>query len=424
MTTPSPTSVSTALATLADPATRPRPYATLTALRDASPALDPVSGIVVVGRRADCETVLRNPTVSSDRTGSDIAKVPQQPNLMNLDEPDHTRLRRLAGKAFKPRIINGWKPRIEALVQELLGEIATADGSVDLVSAFAYPLPVRVICEMLGVPKEDHPVFERWATAIAYTVDPQLVPGQRAVDVGEEVEEARTGFIGYFSRLIAERKQDPRDDILSELIKAEEEGDQLTERELIIMCILLLVAGHETTANLILNGIQALLRHPEQLELLRADPSLAEGAVEEVLRYDAPAQMITRIAAEPFTVDGLEIEAGSPILVLIAAANRDPEVHSDPDVFDITRENTSHMGFAAGAHFCLGSVLARLEGAIALRAFAQSFVEPALNTGTLHYRPHVAVRGPDRMDVAFKEIRLAAAPAGDGTTGEGHTHGR
>lgn len=402
------TSLSPDLARLADPAVRPEPYGVLRALREASPYTDPASGIVVVGRRADCEAVLRNPKVSSDRRGAGVTKVPQMPNLMNLDAPDHTRLRRLAGKAFKPRIIQQWRPRIEEIVHELLTEIAAGGDSADMVSAFAYPLPVRVICDMLGVPREDHPVFEKWARSIAYTVDPQLVPGELSTEVEQEVAEARAGFVGYFSRLIAERKQTPRADVLSELISAEEQGDQLTETELIITCILLLVAGHETTANLILNGILGLLRHPEQLRLLRERPELAGAAVEEVLRYDAPAQMITRIAREPITVGDLEVAPGTPLLVLLAAANRDPEMHRDPDTFDITRGDPGHLGFAAGPHFCLGSVLARLEGGIALNAFAQAFVDPVLDTDGLGYRPHVAVRGPDRLRVSFNEIRIDA----------------
>ncbi|MFD8954535.1 cytochrome P450 [Streptomyces xanthophaeus] len=413
------TSLSPDLARLADPAVRPDPYEVLRALREASPYADPASGIVVVGRRADCESVLRSPKVSSDRRGAGVTKVPQMPNLMNLDAPDHTRLRKLAGKAFKPRLIEQWRPRIEEIVQELLAEIAAGGDSADIVSAFAYPLPVRVICEMLGVPREDHPVFETWARSIAYTVDPQLAPGELSTEVAAEVEEARTGFIGYFRRLIAERKADPRDDVLSELIAAEEAGDQLTETELIITCVLLLVAGHETTANLILNGILGLLRHPEQLRLLRERPELAGAAVEEVLRYDAPAQMITRIAREPFTLGELEVTPGTPLLVLLAAANRDPQVHRDPDTFDITRGDPGHLGFAAGPHFCLGSVLARLEGGIALNAFAQAFVEPRLDTAGLRYRPHVSVRGPDRMPVSFEEIRLGAVPAAGSGQGTG-----
>ncbi|MFD5543802.1 cytochrome P450 [Streptomyces sp. NPDC127079] len=412
------TTLTTGLARLADHTSRAHPYDLLRELRDASPFTDPASGIVVVGRRADCETVLRSPRVSSNRMGAGITKVPQQPNLMNLDAPHHTRLRRLAGKAFKPRVIERWRPRVQAIVRELLADIAASGAhSVDMVSAFAYPLPVRVICEMLGVPREDHPVFEKWAHAIAYTVDPQLVPGELTTEVERHVEEARDGFVGYFSRLIEERKREPRGDILSELIAAEEEGDRITERDLILTCILLLVAGHETTANLILNGLLGLLRHPDQLRLLRERPELAEAAVEEVLRYDAPTQMVTRIAREPFTLGDTEVSAGQPLLLLLAAANRDPEQHREADVFDITRGDPGHLGFAAGPHFCLGSVLARMEGAVALNAFAQAFVEPRLDETSLHYRPHVSVRGPDHLRIDFRGIRLDALPDA-GTTEE------
>ncbi|GAA1429140.1 cytochrome P450 [Streptomyces thermospinosisporus] len=406
------TTLTTGLARLADPASRANPYPLLRELREASPFTDSASGIVVVGRRADCETVLRSPRVGSNRLGAGITKVPQQPNLMNLDAPDHTRLRRLAGKAFKPRVVERWRPRVEAVVRELLTDIAASGaGGVDMVSAFAYPLPVRVICDMLGVPREDHQIFEKWAHFIAYTVDPQLVPGELTTEVEAGVEEARAEFIDYFSRLIAQRKRAPRADVLSELIAAEEGGDQLDERELILTCILLLVAGHETTANLILNGVLGLLRHPDQLRLLRERPQLAEAAVEEVLRYDAPTQMITRIAREPFVLNDLQVAAGQPLLLLLAAANRDPRHHHDPERFDITRGDPGHLGFAAGPHFCLGSVLARMEGAIALRAFAQAFAEPRLDEASLHYRPHVAVRGPDRLRLTFEEVRLDSLPA-------------
>ncbi|MGW2488135.1 cytochrome P450 [Streptomyces sp. NPDC001606] len=418
------TTLTTGLARLADHASRAHPYELLEELREASPFTDPASGIVVVGRRADCETVLRSPRVSSNRMGAGITKVPQQPNLMNLDAPDHTRLRRLAGKAFKPRVIERWRPRVRAIVRELLADIAArGTGSVDMVSAFAYPLPVRVICEMLGVPREDHPVFEKWAHSIAYTVDPQLVPDQLTTEVEQNVEEARAGFVGYFSRLIEERKREPRADILSELIAAEEEGDRITERDLILTCILLLVAGHETTANLILNGLLGLLRNPGQLQLLRERPDLAEAAVEEVLRYDAPTQMITRIAREPFTLGDIEVAAGQPLLLLLAAANRDPGQHSDADVFDITRPDAGHLGFAAGPHFCLGSVLARMEGAEALNAFAQAFVAPALDEASLHYRPHVSVRGPDHLRVTFQGIRLDGLPGTGAAQGSEAGHG-
>ncbi|MFC9927923.1 cytochrome P450 [Streptomyces sp. NPDC127190] len=418
------TTLTTGLARLADHASRAHPYDLLEELREASPFTDPASGIVVVGRRADCETVLRSPRVSSNRIGAGITKVPQQPNLMNLDAPDHTRLRRLAGKAFKPRVIERWRPRVRAIVRELLADIAArGTGSVDMVSAFAYPLPVRVICEMLGVPREDHPVFEKWAHSIAYTVDPQLVPDQFTTEVEQNVEEARAGFVGYFSRLIEERKREPRADILSELIAAEEEGDRITERDLILTCILLLVAGHETTANLILNGLLGLLRNPGQLQLLRERPDLAEAAVEEVLRYDAPTQMITRIAREPFTLGDTEVAAGQPLLLLLAAANRDPGQHSDADVFDITRRDAGHLGFAAGPHFCLGSVLARMEGAEALNAFAQAFVAPTLDEASLHYRPHVSVRGPDHLRVTFQGIRLDGLPGTDAAGGSEAGHG-
>ncbi|MEU3659976.1 cytochrome P450 [Streptomyces sp. NPDC032940] len=418
MTTTSTDTVATGLARLADHASRAHPYTLLRELREASPFTDPASGIVVVGRRADCETVLRSPRVSSNRLGAGITKVPQQPNLLNLDAPDHTRLRRLAGKAFKPRVIERWRPRVQAIVDELIAGIAASGAEdVDMVSGFAYPLPVRVICEMLGVPREDHPVFEKWAHAIAFTVDPALAPGELTTEVEEKVEEARDGFVGYFTRLIEERRHDPREDILSELIAAEEEGDRLTGRELILTCVLLLVAGHETTANLILNGLLALLRDPAQLQLLRERPELAEAAVEEVLRYDAPAQMVTRIAREPFTLGEHEVAAGQPLLLLLAAANRDPLQHRDADRFDITRGDPGHLGFAAGPHFCLGSVLARMEGAVALDAFARAFVEPRLDEASLHYRPHVSVRGPDRLRITFRDVR-PARPATAGRAGE------
>ena len=300
-------------------------------------------------------------------------------------------------KAFTPKVVDGLRPRIQELVDELLDAVA-AKGSMEIIEDLAYPLPVIVICEMLGVPPEDHETFKEWSRAAARSLDPEeILPPE----VQEERRQTLESFGDYFRALIVERRKDLKDDLISALIEAEEAGDKLTEEELLSTCILLLVAGHETTVNLIGNGALALLRNPDQLEMLRDDPSLAPRAVEELLRYDPPVQMTGRTALEDIEIGGGTVRKGQQVILLLAAANRDPERFADPDRLDITRDDTRHLAFSFGTHFCLGASLARLEGEIALGTLVRRFQGLKLQTEAPEYKENITLRGLASLPVAF-----------------------
>jgi cytochrome P450 len=396
------------LGALFDPANRPNPYPLFARLRAAGPFSVMDGAITVLGDHATCASVLRDPRFSSDRARSRLPRrfnrEPHERNasFLSLDPPDHTRLRRLVSKAFTPGVVAGLEPRIREIVAERFAAFE-ADGSVDIVSQLAYPLPVRVISELLGVPDADNERFEGWSRWLVRGLDPIMAVTDPA-ELGH-IENAQAEFEEYFADLIARRRRAPGEDLLSRLVQIEEQGDQLSERELIATCVLLLVAGHETTANLIANGVLALLRNPDQLAALRADPGLIAGAVEEILRYDPPVQLDNRVVREPTRFGDVETPTDGMLLLLLGAANRDPAVFAEPERFDITRDARQHLSFAAGAHYCLGSPLARLEGAVALGAFAGRLRDPELDADSLRYRPHVNLRGPERLVVGFAGFR-------------------
>ena len=399
-----------ALAALADPAVLPDPYPVLAGLREASPFAQAGGALVVVGRHADCSAILRDPRSSSERNNSLLAppevRAQRAPSFLSLDPPDHTRLRRLVSKAFTPRAIARLEPRVHELSDELLtkaGPDRGGAGQIEVVSQLAYPLPVRIISELLGVPPGDHARFAGWSASLAHSLQPQFIAAGPAP--ARAAQQARLEFADYFRELIAARRRRPADDLLSELIRAEDEGQRLSEQELIATCVLLLVAGHETTVGLISNAILALLRHPDQLAALRADPGLAAGAVEETLRYDAPVQFTGRVARGGMQVGPVSAPDGAVLLLLLAATGRDPRVFADPDTFDIRRAAGSHLAFAAGPHFCLGAPLARLEATIAVRALATRVAGPELDPAGLAYKPNLNLRGPARLVVGFDAIR-------------------
>ncbi|HEV3356987.1 MAG TPA: cytochrome P450 [Pseudonocardiaceae bacterium] len=393
---------------LFDPANRANPYGLYAALREQGPFTRMDGLIGVVADHDTCSKVLRDPAMSSDRANSKLGQMRQiqrgagesvpTVSFLSMDPPDHTRLRRLVSKAFTAKVIAGLRPNIETVVDELFTAFEP-DGQVDIVPKLAYPLPVRIITDMLGVPLADHEKFEHWSRMLVRGLDPMMSFGDDAILA--EIDKASRDLAEYFVDLIAKRRADLGDDLLSKLVLAEEEGDQLSEAELVATCILLLVAGHETTANLIANGVLALLRNPDQLAALRADPSLIDGTVDEILRYDPPVQLTTRVVTEETTVGPVTVPAGGVLLMLLAAANRDPAAFTDPDRFDITRDARKHLSFAAGAHFCLGAPLARLEASVALTAFAQRLSDPELDVESLRYRTHVNLRGPEQMIVRF-----------------------
>ena len=316
------------------------------------------------------------------------------PTMLSLDPPDHTRLRALVSKAFTQRSVEALRPRIETLVHQCLDAVAQ-DGEMDAITALAHPLPAIVIAEMLGVPAEDHRQFKRWAD-----------DGMRAVGYGEPEDlrrsrEAIHQMRSYLAGIVEERRRDPKDDLLSALLEAEQQGDKLTSQEVLSTCSLLLNAGHANTTNLIGNGLVALLQHPEQLEALRQDPSLMAGAVEEALRYDSPLQGTARLVLEDVTIRGRTINAGRQVTLLLGAANRDPEQFDQPDSFDIGRSDNPHLAFGYGIHHCLGAPLARLEVQIALAAIIERFPKLRLATGQLDWQQHMLVRGLKALPLTF-----------------------
>ena len=315
--------------------------------------------------------------------------------MLFRDPPDHTRLRTLVNKAFTPRAIEGLRPRIQDLVNYLLDAVQSR-GRMDVMTDLAYPLPVLVICELLGVPAKDRDLFKEWSGDVARTLDPIQTP--ESAQRGHAVVES---MATYFRELIRTLRQNPQGDILSAMIAAEEQGDRLSEDELLANCILLFSAGHETTVNLIGNGLLALLRHPEQKQLLQEDPNLIQSAVEEFLRYDGPVQLTGRGAKEDVEIGGKRILQGERVMTVLAAANRDPAQFPDPDRLDIRRENNYHLAFGQGIHFCLGASLARAEGQIAIGTLLQRLPRVTLLDETPQWRPAFTLRGLETLPVTF-----------------------
>lgn len=353
-------------------------------------------------RFADCWSVLRNPTMSTAQrstVGEDGEPDLLAAYLSNLllfnDPPDHTRLRGLVNKAFTPRVIERLHPRIAELVDGLL-DAAAASGHLDVIADLGRPLPVTVIAEMLGVPAEDQDAFRGWSEALAHTVDPSMdaETAGRAATAGIE-------FMEYFSAMADERRQHPQDDLLSGLVAAEDEGDRLSADELVTNCILLLIAGHETTTNLIGNGTLALLRNRGELARWQADPTLAKTGVEELLRYDSPVHLTARTATEDLVIEDKKIAAGETLSLLLAAANRDPAEFTDPARLDIGRTENRHLAFSSGPHFCLGAALARAEGQIALTALVTRFPDLELASDELEWNPTTTLRGLKAIPISL-----------------------
>lgn len=389
---------------------RSDPYPHYESIREAEGYhLSPL-GIWVFARHEDCDALLHSSSTSSDQRRSDIyqlfmeqatpaqraAEEGRSRPFLFLDPPDHTRLRGLVSKAFTPRTVNSLKDRIVEITRSVLEEAKTS-GKLEVIEELAYPMPVTIISEMLGVPSEDFEVFKGWSKELARSLDPDIALPDEVI---REREKAATAFRAYFSDLIDQRRADPKEDLLSALIQAEDEGDKLTHEELLTTCVLLLIAGHETTVSLIGNGILALVQHPEQFKKLKSDPSLARSAVEEVLRYDPPVQLTGRVTLEDVDVDGSTVPKGAQTLLLLGAANRDPRVFEDPDTFDISRGGSSHLSFGAGIHFCLGAPLARLEARVVFEELAQSFEEVGLG-GELAYRENIVLRGLSTLPVSL-----------------------
>ncbi|HZC99905.1 MAG TPA: cytochrome P450 [Actinomycetes bacterium] len=377
------------------PEWRSDPYPLYHRLRELDPVHRSRAGVWVLTRHADATAVLRDPRFSADPAHLRGRRPQVGPRrldtrvLLFLDPPDHTRIRSLVSKAFTPHRLRQLRPRVEALVHELLDRIEE-QGSLELIADLAYPLPVSVICELLGVPAVDRDTFRRWSSDASRMLDRDIDLDEQALERGAA---AIAGFTEHFAALIQERRLQERDDLLSALIAAEEAGEGLTWEELLSTIILLFLAGHETTVNLIGNGALALLRHPDQLERLRREPSLGRTAVEELLRYDSPVHVTGRITTTELEVGGTPIAAGEQVIVLVAAANRDPAVFADPDDLDVGRPDNRHLSFSAGMHYCLGAALARLEAEVALGALLRRFPRLELADPEPRYRDHFVLRG-------------------------------
>jgi cytochrome P450 len=383
------------------PEFRTDPYPLYRKLRELDPIHRSPAGAWILTRHTDATAVLRDPRFSSNPShlGGERPQVgPRRVDtkvLLFLDPPDHTRLRSLVSKAFTPIVVRRLRPRIEALVADLLDR-AERRGSLELIADLAYPLPVAVICELLGVPAGDRAVFGSWSSDASRLLDRDIDLDEAALERGAT---AIAGFTDYFGGLIQQRRAEPAGDLLSGLIAAEEDGQRLTWEELFATIILLYLAGHETTVNLIGNGTLALLQHPDQLVRLRRDPALGPSAVEELLRYESPVHVTARIATTGLEVAGVPIGAGEQVVVLVAAANHDPEAFADPDVLDVGRPDNRHLSFSAGMHYCLGAALARLEGEVTFDALLRRFPRLALVDSEPHFREHFVLRGLRSLDL-------------------------
>ena len=400
---------------LASPRFKADPYPFYARLRVEAPVwrttLPDKRAAWLVTRYEDVVRVLKDDTFAKDKLNAmdpeQRAKTPWVPgflkplerNMLDLDDPDHTRLRSLVSKAFTPRLIERLRGRIETLCEKLLDAMerkGARRGSIDLVADYALPLPATVIAELLGVPAEDHARFHRWSN--------RLVSVSSGRDMLRALP-AALAFTRYLRKLIDRRRAAPRDDLITALVQAEEAGDKLTEDELLAMAFLLLVAGHETTVNLIASGTLALLEHPEQAGALRNNPSLAKPAVEELLRYTSPVEMATeRYPRDEVEIEGTTIPRGELVLAVLGSANRDERYFEAADILDLARDPNRQLAFGwGGVHHCLGAPLARMEGQIAISAFLRRFPEARLAVApeSLRWRRGLFLRGLKRLPLAL-----------------------
>jgi cytochrome P450 len=390
-----------------DRANRADPYPLYAELRKTPVSLQE-DGSYVISTYREIVALLHDPRISSDRrnlderfAGRETGVAGRPPAFIVLDPPDHDRLRRLAMRHFgppgAPDRVEGLRPEMAAIVTGLVDALAGRERA-DIVEDVAYPFPVTVICRLLGVPREDEPEFHVWSTEIVETVGPgedDIADRQRRRD------RATTALGDYLGGLVDARRRDPRDDLLSGLIA----GDGMSRDEVVTTATLLLIAGHETTVNLIANGMLTLLRHPETLERLRHEPDLIFPTVEELLRYEPPVHFpATRVALDDITVGDTTIPRGAPIVLALAAGNRDPDYVRAPDRFDPCREANQHLGFGGGIHYCFGAPLARLETQIALGELVRRLRNPRLAADPPPYRPSSSLRGPRRLVVDFDGV--------------------
>jgi hypothetical protein len=390
-----------------EPRHRADPYPRYRAVREATPLYRLPVGVYMATRYQGCLTALTDPKWGrADTNGvnpfAPEVKLENLPFLW-LDPPDHTRLRALVSKAFTPRVIAGLRPLVERTTARLL-DAAIEAGEVDLIESFAYRLPLTVISELLGVPEEDQARTGAWSTILARGADPGLLlPPTELAARAQAMQDGRA----YFRELIERRRAAPGDDLVSMLVALEEPGDALTESELLNTCVMLLNAGFETTVSVLANGVLALTRNPDQLALWRATPGIATHAVEELVRYEPPVQLSTRVAHEQLELAGHTFNPGEGLVLLLAAANRDSEVFADAERLDITRyagpkPAPAHLGFSKGIHFCLGASLARLELEVGLDELIRRAPTLELASTELTYLENISLRRMESLQVRLR----------------------
>jgi cytochrome P450 len=388
------------------PAFRDDPYPHYDGYRSSQRLLRAADTVWLCFGHADVTALLRDPRLSSDerRAATEIGDA--EPgrlgtSLVFMDPPDHTRLRNLVARAFTPKRIADLRPTAEAITSTLLDAMRGAAGSgevVDVIGSLAYPLPVRIICSLLGVPAADEATFSEWSRALVHSFDPSVLC---TPEINRAIADAERDLAGYLEALLSFRRAAPGDDLLSALVTVEADGDRISANEVVDLALLLLVAGHETTVNLIGNGLLAILGAPEQLDLLRRSPVLVAGAVDELLRFDSPVQMTQRVATEDFAFDGSRVRAGDAILLVLGAANRDPSIFAEPNRLDVTRDARRHVAFGGGIHHCLGASLARLQGQVVLSALLARFSGLEL-AGRPIRRPTFTLRGLESLPVVLR----------------------
>jgi cytochrome P450 len=396
-----------------DPAFRADPYPFYARLRELDPAHLTPFGFVVLTRYEDVVRTLRGNEFSRDVEASATqtddparelrrerlrrlrAEGQAAKNILNLDPPDHTRLRRLVSLAFTPSAIERLRPRIEQLVDDILDRAAER-GSMELVDELAFPVPFQVISDLLGMPTEREAEIREWSQTLTAAIEPTADEATLAAADGAAEKIGR-----YLDEVIADRREHLGEDLLSQLLVVEEAGDRLSPAELRSFVVLLYIAGHETTVNLIGNGVLALLRHPDELRRWRDDPSLDGTAIDELLRYDGPVQQTVRIPIQPVRYGDVEVAPGTTVMTVLGAANHDPAMFDDPEVLRLDRPNASrHVAFAAGIHYCLGASLAKLEATVAITSVIRRFPDLAL-AGEPHWRDRLTIRGVDRLPLSW-----------------------
>ncbi|MFH8476473.1 cytochrome P450 [Streptomyces sp. NPDC018000] len=387
----------TLLARITDYASRPNPYPLYAELRAAGPVVRQADGSYLIGTYHEIAALLHDPRMSVDpRTRGEVT---HKPPFLRLDDPEHHRLRTLAMRPFgpphSPGRVDAMRGEIDRITEELLASFE-AGRQIDIVDDFAYPLPVTVICRLLGVPHEDEPLFRAWSDALVAAAD--VRPGQDTETL-KAGDQARIEMGGYLVNLAEQRRGSPDDDMLSAFVNEPDPALRLTREELAETAVLLLIAGHETTVNLITNGVLTLLRQPEHLDHLRRDPGLLPRAVEELLRYEPPVHMRERIPHTDIDIAGTTIPAGVSVILALASGSRDPMRFHEPDRFDPTRQDNQHLGFGSGIHLCYGGPLARIEAQAALGALLPYLSTARLLQDPPPYRQNAMLRGPRHLPI-------------------------